>query len=150
MQLRWVPSTRNDKEAPRYHSVATIQAHFPDTFLVVPISKTPPSPPENHHCEFKARAYPFFDPVESVWALANKLSCVKLQRLDRMWIGGRYTAAKIRPSDLQAVRRAVLHAMGMENWKDISATTRAMGSSKDIVPVEISVFSPRTGDVVPQ
>jgi mRNA interferase MazF len=38
------------------------------TYLVVPISKTCPYAPREHHCEFRPGSYPFFDPVESVWA----------------------------------------------------------------------------------
>jgi len=34
---------------------------FPGTYLVVPVSKTPPSRPEPHHHEFRPRGYDFFD-----------------------------------------------------------------------------------------
>ena len=96
------------------------RTHFPDTFLVVPVSKSRPSKQENHHFEFRPRAYAFFDAIEPVWALANMLTCVKKSRLDRMKINNRFSGAQIRKEDLQAVRRAVLHAMGMENWQQLS------------------------------
>src|SRR5450432_2925614 len=69
---------------------------FPGTYLVVPISRTPPSSPEPYHCEFKARSYQFFDQVESVWAKANMVTCVASHRLDRVRIDGRYSRAQIR------------------------------------------------------
>lgn len=118
------------------------RVYFPDTFLVVPVSKTPPTPPENHHCEFKPRAYGFFDPIESVWALANMVTCVKRQRLDRMWINGRFTQATIRKEDLLAVRKAVLCAMGMENWSQTGDA--ATGVKREAVSVEISAASQRS------
>jgi mRNA interferase MazF len=64
---------------------------FPGTYLVVPISKTPPSRPEPHHCEFKPRSYHFFDQTESVWAKADMVCCVAAHRLDRVKINGRYS-----------------------------------------------------------
>lgn len=91
------------------------RTRWPDTYLVVPISKTPPSPPENCHFEFKARAYSFFDSTESVWALGNMVTCVKAQRLDRMKINGRHSKAQIRSGDLAAVRKIVLCALGMDS-----------------------------------
>jgi uncharacterized protein YifN (PemK superfamily) len=91
---------------------------FPGTYLVVPISKTPPSIKEPHHCEFKPRDYHFFDLIESVWAKADMLTCVASRRLDRVKINGRYSRAQIRKEDLVLVRKAVLHALGMETWKE--------------------------------
>jgi len=37
---------------------------FPSTYLVVPISKTPPVPVEGCHCEFRPNSYYFFDRSE--------------------------------------------------------------------------------------
>jgi uncharacterized protein YifN (PemK superfamily) len=105
------------------------RSYFPDTFLVVPVSKTPPSPPLRHHCEFKPRAYDFFDPVESVWALANMLTCVKKTRLDRIRINNRFTGACLRKADLLAVRKAVLCALGMETWREIIHTGGSTGDA---------------------
>jgi uncharacterized protein YifN (PemK superfamily) len=124
------------------------RTHFPETFLVVPVSKTPPVPPQNHHCEFKARAYDFFHPTESVWALANMLTCVKRSRLDRIKINNRFTAARIRKADLLAVRQAVLHAMGMENWRQLTENNGQNETSVkigmlDTIAVEIS-SAPKT------
>jgi mRNA-degrading endonuclease toxin of MazEF toxin-antitoxin module len=44
---------------------------IPGTYLVVPVSKTPPSRPEPHHHEFPPRGYDFFDHGQSVWAKAG-------------------------------------------------------------------------------
>jgi len=94
--------------------------NFRGTYLVVPISRTPPAPVEGCHHEFPARSYDFFDPAESVWAKADMITCVANSRLDRMKISGRYSRAQIRKEDLYAIRKAVLHALGMENWQQQS------------------------------
>lgn len=102
------------------------------TYLVVPVSKTPPVPPMGHHCEFKPRAYCFFDAVEPVWAKADMLSCVAYRRLDRIRINGRYCRAEIRKDDLLSVRKAVLHAMGMENWVQVEVASRSVAASGEV------------------
>lgn len=97
---------------------------FPGTYLVVPISKTPPSVREPHHCEFKPHSYHFFDQAESVWAKADMVTCVAAHRLDRVRINGRYSRAQIRKDDLLLVRKAVLHALGMETWQQAEVIVR--------------------------
>jgi uncharacterized protein YifN (PemK superfamily) len=96
--------------------------YIPETYLVVPVSKTSPSPPASCHCEFKPRSYDFFDQTESVWALADKVTCVASWRLDRMQIHGKYYRAQIRRTDLTALRQAVLSACGMETWREVEIT----------------------------
>ena len=59
------------------------------TYLVVPVSKTVPNPPEACHYEFKPRSYDFFDPTESVWAKADMITCVAARRLDRLRVNGK-------------------------------------------------------------
>jgi mRNA interferase MazF len=98
---------------------------FPGTYLVVPISRTPPAPPEPYHCEFKPRSYHFFDQVESVWAKADMVTCVGAHRLDRVKINGRYSRAQIRKEDLLLIRKAVLHALGMETWQQVEVIVKA-------------------------
>src|ERR1035437_6405283 len=66
------------------------RVRIPGTYIVVPISKTTPSPPEGCHCEFKARSYEFFHPVESVWAKADMVVSVAAHRLDRVRVNGAY------------------------------------------------------------
>ena len=49
-------------------------------------------------------------------------------RLDRIQINGRFTGARIRAEDLLAVRRCVLHAMGMQSWRQVEESRGAGGS----------------------
>lgn len=52
-----------------------------------------------------------------------------------MKINNRFSGAQIRKEDLQGVRRAVLHAMGMENWQqqvlDREAVEAAIGMTSE-------------------
>ncbi len=50
------------------------------------------------------------------------VTCVGKQRLDRVKLNGQYTRLAIRRNDLMAIRRAVLHAMGMQNWREVEET----------------------------
>jgi len=93
--------------------------NFPGTYLVVPVSKQAPSPPEQHHHEFKPRCYDFFDLVEPVWAKADMMTCVSASRLDRVKVNGNFSRVRIRKEDLACVRQAVLHALGMEEWQQV-------------------------------
>lgn len=99
--------------------------NFPGTYLVVPVSKTAPQPQELHHCEFGPRSYPFFDQINCVWAKADMVTCVASRRLDRVMVNGRYSRAQIRKEDLQRLRKAVLHALGMEAWKQDEGIVKA-------------------------
>jgi uncharacterized protein YifN (PemK superfamily) len=92
---------------------------FPDTYLVIPVSKTPPSPPSRCHCEFKARSYGCFDTLESVWAKADMLTCVSKHRLDRVKVHGQYRRMSLRSEDLARVRSAAACAIGI----DVAYTT---------------------------
>lgn len=89
---------------------------MPETYIVIPVSKSCPTPPEGCHVEFKARSYDFFDLAESVWAKCDMVTCVAYHRLDRLKLHGRYTKTSLRKDDLEAVRKAVLHSIGMEEW----------------------------------
>lgn len=107
---------------------------FPSTYIVVPISKKTPNPPEGCHCEFTAGRYGFFHATESVWAKADMVACVAAGRLDRVMFNGRFSRAQIHKGDLLSVRAAVLHALGMEKWKDLE-TEAALGTSRlPVVP----------------
>ena len=103
---------------------------FPNTYIVVPISKTPPSPVDGCHCEFKPRAYDFFDLVEPVWAKADMITCVARHRLDRLKVGGHFTATRIRADDLTRLRQAVLHAIGMNGWCPPAGLKECMCAAK--------------------
>lgn len=99
---------------------------IPGTYLVVPVSRTPPVPIEPHHCEFAPRSYHFFDQVEAVWAKADMTTCVGSHRLDRVRVNGRYTRCQIRKDDLHRVRRGLLHALGMDTWRETEVTQTAL------------------------
>jgi uncharacterized protein YifN (PemK superfamily) len=90
---------------------------IPDTYLVVPLSKTSPMPPEGCHHEFKPRSYCFLNEIESVWAKADMVTCVGKHGLDRIKVNGKYSRVAIRRNDLMAIRRAVLHTLGMQDWR---------------------------------
>jgi len=94
-----------------------------DTYLVVPLSKTAPLPPDACHHEFKPRSYHFLDPIESVWAKADMVTCVGKHRLDRVKLNGQYSRFNIRKDDLMALRKAVLHALGMQDWRQIEQSS---------------------------
>ena len=82
--------------------------------LVVPFSTVPPHEIEPHHHEIPAGKYPFFDPVRSVWAKADMLTCVSFERLDRLLVFGRYNAPSLRVDDLECIRKAVANALQLD------------------------------------
>lgn len=95
---------------------------IPVTYIVVPISMTYPLSIEPSHCEFPANSYCFFHPTQSVWAKADMVTCVASHRLDRMRVNGRFTRTRISAEDLQRNRESVLHALGMETWRQVEAS----------------------------
>lgn len=107
------------------------RVRFPNTYLVVPISKTPPATAEDGHCEFRPRSYFFFDQVEAVWAKTDMLSCVANHRLNRIRLNGRSVRGQVRKEDLHRIRRAVLSALGMSDWRQVETTARV---AEAIVP----------------
>ncbi|HMF76383.1 MAG TPA: type II toxin-antitoxin system PemK/MazF family toxin [Bryobacteraceae bacterium] len=82
--------------------------------LVVPFSSVAPFEIEPHHHEILAGKYPFFDPVKSVWAKADMLTCVSFQRLDRVLQYGRYASPMLQPDDLEAIQIAVAEALQLD------------------------------------
>jgi uncharacterized protein YifN (PemK superfamily) len=104
---------------------------FPSTYIVVPISKTTPNQLEGCHCEFAPGKYGFFHATESVWAKADMVSCVAASRLDRVEHNGRFSRVQIRAVDLLAVRSAVLHALGMEKWRELE--TKSATETSDLL-----------------
>jgi uncharacterized protein YifN (PemK superfamily) len=91
---------------------------FPDAYIVVPTSTTPPASVEGWHCQLKRRSYPCFDQIVPIWAKCDMVTCIAARRLDRIKVAGSYNRVQIRRDDLARVRQAVLHALGMETWKD--------------------------------
>ena len=97
---------------------------YPGTYIIVPISKTPPLPPSACHREFSPRSYAFLHATESVWAKADMVCCVASTRLDRMTVGSRYCHCELRKDDLEAIKRCVLHALGMRDWRQVIETPK--------------------------
>ncbi len=97
----------------------------PDTYMVVPTSRTPPAPVEGWHCQLKRGSYPCFDPSVPIWAKCDMVTCVAAHRLDRVKAAGRYNRVQIRRDDLARVRQALLHALGMETWKEVEIVVEA-------------------------
>jgi len=96
---------------------------FPQTFLVVPVSKTFRSA-SPCHCEFRARSYHFFDERESVWALCDMVMCVARRRLNGFRINGRNVKTRISAADLTRVRQCVLGSIGMSHWREVEENAR--------------------------
>lgn len=111
------------------------------TYVVVPISKSQPAPVEAHHCEFVPRAYDFFDMTESVWAKADMVTCVGYHRLERMRINGRFGPARISSAHLLAVRKSILHALGMENWRQVEDSVRLQSHAPRNGPPGVPVLT---------
>jgi uncharacterized protein YifN (PemK superfamily) len=112
--------------------------HFPDTYIVAPVSKTPPASTRETHCEFKARSYDFFDSIEPVWAKADMLACVSKHRLDRVRFNGQYQRCRIRPTDLHRVRNATIHALGLGDWHEYEVLVRLESYKKSLTIVEVT------------
>lgn len=82
---------------------------------IVPFSTTPPAPVEAHHCALRLLS-PLPKPFDApdVWAKCDMLATVSFQRLDLIRVGKRkYIVPELSDHQLEAVRRGVLHALGM-------------------------------------
>src|ERR1700722_19687729 len=53
---------------------------------------------------------------------------IAARRLDPIKVAGRYNRVQIRKDDLARVRQAVLHALGMETWKEVENERKALGN----------------------
>lgn len=88
--------------------------------------------------EFKARSYDFFDPVESVWAIAEMTTCVAGSRLDRVRVNGRYQRCHLRASDLHRVRQATVCALGLQEWHDTEVSIKIDLVKQMLLNVEVT------------
>jgi len=83
---------------------------------VVPLSSTPPSPPQPWHHQCAATAYP---PARGpIWAKCDMLATVGLARLDRVRVRGtgggwQYQVFQVPASDLAAILVGVKAALGL-------------------------------------
>ncbi len=107
---------------------------YPQTYIVVPLSKTAPDCIEKHHCAFGPRSYTFFHSSETVWAKADMVCCVARHRLDRLRFNGRYQSCDLRKDDLERIRGAVLSALGMQAWKKTADIAESFDIDRIIPP----------------
>lgn len=91
-----------------------------DLVSVVPLSTTPPNPPEPHHCSITlavALPRPFDQP--QMWAKCDMVATVALSRLDRFRDGRspggarRFRTGRVAADQLVEIRRAILHGLGL-------------------------------------
>lgn len=87
---------------------------------VVPLSTTPPIPPELHHCSVTLAAplpHPFDAPT--MWAKCDMVATVSMSRLDRFKDGRlpgggrRFRTGRVSGAQLNEIRKAVLHGLGL-------------------------------------
>jgi uncharacterized protein YifN (PemK superfamily) len=78
--------------------------------LVVPLSTTQPIPVRPHHARIDTLKYRSI--TKPVWAKADTLSHVALDRLDRVKVGGERFAERIDDVDFRRILIAVSHATG--------------------------------------
>lgn len=79
---------------------------------VIPLSSVQPAPLEPFHHELSVGAYP---PARGpIWAKCDMMATVSLSRLDRVKVGHRnYQTFMMPAADMQAIRRCILHALGL-------------------------------------
>jgi uncharacterized protein YifN (PemK superfamily) len=79
---------------------------------VIPLSSTPPSPPEPWHHLLSPGAYP---PARGpIWAKCDMVLTIALTRLDRVRAGGGgYKVFQMPPADLAAIRAGIKAALGL-------------------------------------
>lgn len=89
---------------------------------VVPLSTTEPSPIEGWHHELRDASLPICLRGKRHWAKCDVLASVALWRLDRVrgprhpTTGKRtYISYQIRPEDLVAIQKAMLHVFGLSH-----------------------------------
>jgi uncharacterized protein YifN (PemK superfamily) len=80
--------------------------------LVVPVSTTPPDAELPVHVRFEASQYPFFARDIPCWAKCDMLAAVAYRRLDRVRIGHRFMAPRIKKADFERIREALSHVIG--------------------------------------
>ncbi|HGX94087.1 MAG TPA: hypothetical protein ENK35_12310 [Candidatus Tenderia sp.] len=87
---------------------------------IVPLSTTAPNPVEPFHHRMAPRSLPGKLARRETWAKCDMLATVSLERLDRVMVGkdagGRriYVAKQVVAEDLEAIRRGVMIALGIE------------------------------------
>lgn len=87
---------------------------------VVPLSHTPPTPPQNYHHELQLdRPLPKPWGSDRFWVKADMVATVSFDRLELIKLGKdqegkrKHLNIQIKTEDLQGIRTCVLHALGM-------------------------------------
>jgi len=99
--------------------VLSPRRHNAQTCIVVPLSSTPPVPPEAYHHLLEEASLPKELRHSPAWAKCNMIAAVALDRLDRVRDGrddlGRrkYVAKCVSDADFAAIRAAVQVALGI-------------------------------------
>jgi uncharacterized protein YifN (PemK superfamily) len=78
---------------------------------VVPMSTDVPSKIEKFHHKILAGKYDFLVADRDSWVKADLIESVSHRRLERPFLKGRYSGVFLDAADLDAVRKAVLHAL---------------------------------------
>ena len=87
---------------------------------IVPLSTTAPNPVEPFHHRMDPCSLPGKLARRETWAKCDMLATVSLERLDRVMVGKEsggkriYVAEQILAEDLEAIRRGVMIALGIE------------------------------------
>jgi mRNA interferase MazF len=82
-------------------------------YLVVPFSTATPRVVEPFTVVIPAGRYAFFRSSLNVWAKCDMLTAVAPWRLDRLRDFGGGTPPMVQPSDLRAIQRGILYALGL-------------------------------------
>lgn len=82
---------------------------------IVPLSTTAPNALEDHHHQLSSNPLPGREKI-TCWAKCDMLATVSLTRLDRFKVAHRqYVTPTLPDADFEAIRRAVLNALGLAN-----------------------------------
>lgn len=89
---------------------------------VVPLSTTAPNALEDHHHQLSSNPLPGKGLI-TCWAKCDMLATVSLARLDRFKVAPRqYLAPTLPAADFQAIRKAVLSALGLTDLASQAST----------------------------
>lgn len=88
-------------------------------YTVVPLSTKAPNPVEGYHHKMDPASLPQVWSGKENWAKCDVIVTVSLDRLDRIMVGRDYSgkriyvAPQVLPSDLLAIRKCIIQALGL-------------------------------------
>lgn len=85
------------------------------TVIVVPLSEVEPLQAQAWHHPIRAARY---TGLRTCWAKGDLVAHVGLARLDRIFYAGNWAIPVMDPDDLEAIRRVVGNAVGIESLRD--------------------------------